>query len=60
MKYDAVIFDLFGTLVDNPAHLEDSVAEYRQVGRDVALAEYGESHNGDERQTHSDGGQRDQ
>ena len=38
MKYDAVIFDLFGTLVDNLANLEGTSAEYCRVTCDVAGA----------------------
>ena len=38
MKYDAVVFDLFGTLVDNPKYLGDSGAGYRRLMGDVAAA----------------------
>ncbi len=38
MKYDAVIFDLFGTLVDNVAYLEDTSADYYQTRSNVAAA----------------------
>ena len=38
MKYDAVIFDLFGTLVDNTEFLEDSGAGYQRTLSDVAAA----------------------
>jgi len=36
MKYDAVIFDLFGTLVDNTEYLGDSGAAYHRTLSDVA------------------------
>ena len=36
MKYDAVIFDLFGTLVDDPAHPEHLGVEYRRMISEVA------------------------
>jgi putative hydrolase of the HAD superfamily len=36
MKYDAVIFDLFGTLVDDPAYSGDSGPEYHPVTAEVA------------------------
>ena len=38
MKYDAVIFDLFGTLVDNVAYLKDTSADYYQTRSNVAAA----------------------
>ena len=38
MNYDAVIFDLFGTLVDNVAYLEDTSADYYQTLSNVAAA----------------------
>ena len=38
MKYDAVIFDLFGTLVDNVVYLEDEGAEYRRINCEVGAA----------------------
>ena len=38
MKYDAVIFDLFGTLVDNVKYLEDTGGEYCRMICDVAAA----------------------
>ena len=38
MKYDAVICDLFGTLVDNLAYVDDVDAKYPRMMRDVASA----------------------
>jgi len=38
MKYDAVIFDLFGTLVDNTEFLDVSGAEYHRTLSNVAAA----------------------
>ncbi len=38
MNYDAVIFDLFGTLVDNVAYLEDTSADFYQTRSNVAAA----------------------
>ena len=38
MKYDAVIFDLFGTLVDNTEFLDVSRSEYHQTLSKVAAA----------------------
>jgi hypothetical protein len=36
VKYDAVIFDLFGTLVDDPSYSESLGVEYRRMMSDVA------------------------
>jgi putative hydrolase of the HAD superfamily len=38
MKYDAVIFDLFGTLVDDPSYSESLGAEHRRMMSDVAAS----------------------
>ena len=35
-KFDAVIFDLFGTLVDNPEVPERSLGTYNRAVEDVA------------------------
>ena len=35
-KYDAIIFDLFGTLVDDFAHPESQMDKYRQIMADMA------------------------
>ena len=38
MKYDAIIFDLFGTLVDNTEFLDFSRSEYNRTLSNVAAA----------------------